>query len=130
MAYYAWSPIVTKRNEQGMTTETIQPGDTVAQKAAGLSDADWEYLLETGVIREEEYPENLDMGQAPAEKEREQVQAMYRGELDPDEVEEIQIKLGTADPATLEATSGKQTKASAPEPEDITTTVEAKKAGG
>lgn len=126
MTYYAWSPIVAKRNEQGMTTEMIQPGDTVTQKAAGLGDADWEYLLETGAIREDEYPQDLAMGQAPAEKEREQVQAMYRGELEPEEVEEIQIKLGTADPATLEATSGKQSE---PEPEDITTTVEAKKAG-
>lgn len=56
----AWSKFETERNEQGQPTKTIMPGDTVSQSDLGVSDEEWEYLVETGAVREEEYPDVPD----------------------------------------------------------------------
>jgi len=53
MAYYAWSPI------RGGTAEkpvNIARGDKVTQSDLHVSDADWDALLESGAIREKEFP--------------------------------------------------------------------------
>ena len=50
MAYYAWSNFTT---EDG---EAVAPGDTVTQQQLGLNDEDWEALVESGAVREEEWP--------------------------------------------------------------------------
>jgi hypothetical protein len=49
-SYYAWSNFTT---EDG---EAVAPGDTVTQAQLGLSDEDWEALVEGGAVREEEWP--------------------------------------------------------------------------
>lgn len=53
MAYYAWGPI------KGGTAEdpvTIERGDTVTKDKLGVSDADWNEFVQSGAIRDKEFP--------------------------------------------------------------------------
>lgn len=57
MAFYAWSPI------KGGTADkpvTIARGDKVTKDALGVSDADWNAMVEAGAIREKEFPAPSD----------------------------------------------------------------------
>ena len=90
---YAWSTFHEERNEYGQPTKTISPGDTVTQDQLGVSDEEWEYLIETGVVRTEEYPEDIPEDMAPAEYEKQKMAEFAAGTLPEDEMEEIQEKL-------------------------------------
>lgn len=102
---YAWSPMVLERDENGLPTKTIEVGDSVSKSDVG---DDYDYLVEVGAIRDEEYPEDLSPQQSPAEVDREQVRAMLAGELDEEARDEIIAKIEEerSDPDTLEAVSG------------------------
>lgn len=57
MAYYAWSPI------KGGTADkpvNIARGDKVSQSDLGVGDADWKALIESGAIREKQFPAPAD----------------------------------------------------------------------
>lgn len=124
MAYVAWSRFSGKRNEFGQTTEWIEPGESVTQAKLDVTDADWDYLLESGAVRESPYPKGLANQQAPAEALRERARAVFSGELtDEKDIAELRLSLGLVDPATEAATAGKKPT------EEPMTTVESKKAG-
>jgi len=55
--YYAWSPI------RGGTAEkpvTIDRGDKVTKDALGIDDANWAALVESGAVRDKEFPADKD----------------------------------------------------------------------
>jgi len=57
MAYYAWS------NIKGGTAEkpiTIKRGEEVSKAKLGLSDADWEAIIESGAVRTKKFPAPSD----------------------------------------------------------------------
>lgn len=69
MAWYAWSKFETERNDAGIATKFIMPGEKITQDKLSVGDAEWEYLVETGAVREQEYPDIPD-DVAPAEAAR------------------------------------------------------------
>ena len=64
MAYYAWSDIRygAEVDKDGNKTadKMVKAGDTVTQKNLGVSDADWQALVDAGSVREYEYPDMPD----------------------------------------------------------------------
>jgi hypothetical protein len=64
MAYYAWSPIKhgadVDKDGNYVRDKLLPAGSTVTQKNLGVSDADWEAMIEAGSIREYEYPDMPD----------------------------------------------------------------------
>jgi hypothetical protein len=60
MTWYAWAPIRygAETDENGVVTKTLTRGvgKEVTKGGLDMSDADWDYLVATGSIREEEYP--------------------------------------------------------------------------
>lgn len=57
MAFYAWSPI---RGGTADKPVNIDRGDNVTQSGLGVSDADWNALIEAGAVREKEFPAPKD----------------------------------------------------------------------
>lgn len=55
--YYAWNTFTTGWDEHGIPTTKIKPGDPVTQADLDVSDEEWESLVETGAVSEEEYPD-------------------------------------------------------------------------
>jgi hypothetical protein len=92
---YAWSNFVTERNEAGQATKTIKPGDAVSQADLGVEDEEWEYLVETGAVREEEYPDIPD-DVSPAEYQKQVDNATI-------EVQEARLVLSEIKPEEEEA---------------------------
>lgn len=55
MAFYAWGPI--KHSSPEGKVKLIGRGDRVAKSdLPGLSDADWEAMIESGAIKEKQFP--------------------------------------------------------------------------
>lgn len=63
---YAWSKFKKETNEWGQVKSWIMPGDEVSQSDLDVSDEEWEGLIASGAVREDEYP-STDPGQSPAE---------------------------------------------------------------
>jgi hypothetical protein len=72
-----------------MTRATIEPGEEITQDALGVSDADWEELIELGAVREEEYPD-IPPDTSPAEYER----AKAAAESEVAEAREVLLQYG------------------------------------
>jgi hypothetical protein len=57
---YAWAPIRygAEKDDQGVITSTLvrKVGEEVSQGDIDASDEDWAYLVNNGVVREQEYP--------------------------------------------------------------------------
>src|SRR6266545_3983827 len=64
--YYAWSTFQLEKNEWGMVTKTLSPGEEVTKVKLNVSDEEWDSLIETGAVSEEKYPDTAP-GQSPAE---------------------------------------------------------------
>jgi hypothetical protein len=87
MAWYAWSPIrKTVDTDSGKTAEDIKVGDTVSK--SDLKD-DWDYLVESGAVREQKYPDIPDF-QSPTEYFKEMAAKMQTGDLKGDEISKLQ----------------------------------------
>lgn len=84
---YAWTNFVTERNEQGQPTRTVKAGEKVSQQDLGVTDLDWQALIESGCLREQPYPTVPD-NISPAEYFRSQESRMRKGELSREEVQE------------------------------------------
>lgn len=85
---YAWSTIRTKVNDWGQAIESVKPGDVVTKEKLSVSDADWDAMIASGAIREEEYPDIPDHI-SPAEHYAAQDAALSRGELSDEEAKEV-----------------------------------------
>lgn len=60
MAYYAWSPIRhggEVKDGLVVNVQTVAYGDSVSQKDLGVSDEDWQAMVEGGSVREVKPPE-------------------------------------------------------------------------
>ena len=86
--YYAWSVFHAERNEWGQPTKTINCGETVSKSDLDVSDADWDYLVETGAVREQPYPDIPD-NVSPREHFLDLLQRMQSGELKSDDLKEF-----------------------------------------
>jgi hypothetical protein len=64
--YYAWNTFPVEWDDYGSVTKKVMPGDTVAQSDLNVSDEEWESLIESGAVSEDEYPE-LPPQVSPAE---------------------------------------------------------------
>jgi hypothetical protein len=51
--YYAWSSIKAGTSEKPVN---IERGAKVAQSDLGISDAEWDAIVESGAVREKEFP--------------------------------------------------------------------------
>jgi len=64
MAYYAWAPIDygAEKDEQGniQSRKVIGLGEEVDQGKIEATDAEWAYFVNTGVVREQKYPSDID----------------------------------------------------------------------
>lgn len=96
----AWSKFNTEVNEYGQPTKTIMPGESVSQSDLGVSDEEWEYLVETGAVREEEYPD-IPADVSPAEYQKSVANAAV-------ELSEAQAALDTMTEAGVEPHEGDQ----------------------
>lgn len=60
---YAWSRIVydAERDDKGniVSQKAVEPGDEVDQGTLGISDEEWQQLVDEEVVREYELPEDL-----------------------------------------------------------------------
>ena len=94
---YAWTTFAKTVNEWGRVEEWINPGDEVSQADfEGMSDEDWQALIDAGSVREEEYPD-VASGQSPAEYYQEH----------PDDAPAIEVDETTTQPeATAEIDAG------------------------
>jgi hypothetical protein len=104
---YAWSVFHTERNEFGQPTKTVQPGEEINQEDLGISDEDWNGLLEAGAVRDEPYPDIPD-NLSPAEHYKQQLAAMAAGELSPGDMAKVQARLEEQDvnPDTAKVSAG------------------------
>ena len=69
--YYAWNTFAVEWDETtGLVTEKIMPGEPITQSDLDVSDEEWESLIETGAVSEDEYPD-LPPSISPAEYEAE-----------------------------------------------------------
>jgi|SRR6476646_831415 len=57
MNMYAWSKFKGEVNEWGQVTKWIMPGEKISQSDLGVSDEEWDSLVESGAVREDEYPD-------------------------------------------------------------------------
>jgi|SRR5215471_17301049 len=113
--FYAWTNFDIERNEWGQTTNVIHVGDTITQAQLDVSDEQWEELIATGAVREEEYPEVPD-GVSPAEFERNQASVEAA-------VQELQMNAATAGKTMEEiAAADAEAAESAPAPAASTST--------
>lgn len=71
MAYYAWASIRhgVERDKADNTVITavkeVKPGDTVTAAQLGISNDEFQYLIDSGAVREQKYPEDLRLGETP-----------------------------------------------------------------
>lgn len=64
---YAWSRIVLDRDPTSMKdTKVVQPGESVTAKGLGLSDEQFDVLVNEGVVRSLKYPET-HLDESPVE---------------------------------------------------------------
>lgn len=63
---YANSRFKAEVDEWGQTTKWIEPGDKISQSDLGVSDEEWQGLIDSGAVVEK-YPEGLDPQTPPAE---------------------------------------------------------------
>jgi len=86
--YYAWSNFDIERNEWGQTVNVIHVGDEISQSQLNISSEEWDELVASGAVREEEYPD-VPADISPAEYERNQAVMQSA-------VEELQLSAATA----------------------------------
>lgn len=99
---YAWSNFPVEHDEKsGQVTKTIKAGEPISQSDLGVSDEEWAYLLETGAVSEEEYPD-VPPTVSPAEYQAQQ--------------ESAAIQLGEARLAVEELTTDAETQPPTPTP--------------
>lgn len=77
---YAWSRFQKSVNEWGRVEEWIEPGDEISQSDLGVNDEEWQSLIDSGAVREEEYPD-IDRQTTPAD--------YYKA--NPDEAPEVNV---------------------------------------
>src|SRR6516165_2677040 len=66
-SYVAWTNFPTNQDEVTNVPQTvIKTGDPISQSDLGVSDDDWQELIDTGAVRTEAYPDIPD-DVAPAE---------------------------------------------------------------
>ena len=94
---YAWTNFDVERNEYGQTTNVIHVGDVVTQADLKVSDEDWEELIASGAVREEEYPEDVPSGMSVAEFLRQKVATGDASEEELDLLAAQQVASGQAD---------------------------------
>src|SRR5436189_449883 len=54
--WYLWSRIGKTRDEQGLTRTWFTEGDKVTAKDLGVSDEEFQSLIDDGVVREKKWP--------------------------------------------------------------------------
>ena len=99
--YYAWNTFPVEWDETtGLVTEKIMPGEPITQSDLDVSDEEWESLIETGAVSEDEYPD-LPPQVSPAEYQAQQDiheamvsvvemhEAAMEDTLNPDDEEEV-----------------------------------------
>jgi hypothetical protein len=128
MAYYAWTQLRTKVNEWGKTEEAKNVGDEVSQgDFEDMSDEDWQALIDSGAVREVEYPKGaLESGESPERHRTNLLGRLGAGEqLTEDELNELNtLTTGTAVPPNpVEGESGSEQVA----PEEVKAPAPAKK---
>jgi hypothetical protein len=79
---YAYSTFNTKVNEWGRVEETIQPGERITRDDLEVSDEEWDYMLQQGVISRVPYPRDLRPGESPNDAFLRQDNALRDGLLD------------------------------------------------
>lgn len=80
--FYAWTNFDVERNEWGQTVNVIHVGDEVSQQQLNVTDDQWNELVATGAVSEQEYPQDIPPDMSPAEYLRNRV---LSGEADEDE---------------------------------------------
>jgi hypothetical protein len=66
----AWSEI------RGKDDAVAHPGDTVTASGLGLTDEEFQALVDEGAVREAPFPKELPEGQSPTEYAKQQLTAM------------------------------------------------------
>lgn len=80
--YYAWGEIHTSGDAaEDDSVKKVKPGDTVSASDLGVSDEDFEALVESGAVRTEEYPE-LPEGYTGSPAQYAQEQAVAQAQVD------------------------------------------------
>jgi len=106
--YYAWTRFDVERNEWGIATKTINRGDTVTAKDLGVSDEEFQALVDGGSVRNyglpEDMPENWTGSPADwiKERNRRMLSATAEGVLSVEEV-------NTGNPTPSESFNAKAT---------------------
>jgi hypothetical protein len=98
----AWSTFRTEVNEFGQPTKTIDPGEEVSQSDLGISDEEWQGLIDSGAVRAEEYPEDLPDDMSPAEHFRQQEAEVAAGTADDATVNVVEMRMETLKDETIE----------------------------
>jgi hypothetical protein len=111
--YYAWSNFPVERNEWGQPTKVIEVGDSISMSDLGVSKEEWEALIESGAVSEEEYPDIPD-SVSPAEYEKDQ--AVQQATLD-----ELQTRINEQKEAAKQATTRPAEESTAAQPKAAST---------
>lgn len=89
--YYAWSNFRLADEKDGTVTTALRVGDEVTQAKLAIEDEEFEYLLETGAVREQPYPDMPDGDtRSPAKFMTDQVARAAAGELTTKEYKALQ----------------------------------------
>lgn len=107
MAYYAWSQI------KGGTADkpvNIARGEKVTKDTLGVTDADWKALVDSGAVRDKEFPAPKDYEGSVIDYLRDKLQeAQSMSAVDEEEAaSELAAVASPPAPAPAEAESGKK----------------------
>jgi len=90
---YAWSNFQAGYDdEKRQFTKKIKPGDEVSQADLDVDDEEWEALIASGAVREQEYPRAVAEGEyldSPNKYFADQMAKAAEGQLTGDEVKEL-----------------------------------------
>jgi hypothetical protein len=86
--YYAWSTFPQKLDAAGKIEKAVQVGEEVSADKIKVSKEEFDYLLETGAVREEPYPD-ISPQLSPAEHFRAQESTGMTEELSAGERKEL-----------------------------------------
>lgn len=107
---YAWSNFeIPDSDDPGNPRKLtrITPGEEVSQEMLGVDDAEWEYIVEAGAARRQEYPDMGNFQGSPVEFRKAQLSAAAEGGYFDTQYGTV----STSDVAEIDASTGKTVEA-------------------
>jgi hypothetical protein len=78
--YYAWTRFEAERNDWGVATKIINPGDAVTASDLGVNKEEFDEYIDSGAVRTDKYPDMGNFDGSPTEFARRELARAARGD--------------------------------------------------